>query len=455
LYNGIYPAGISPYIPQIKKRNTLKVQADEEKPLKPNYDEESSNRQSNSGAQKIAPALKQVNIKQILIDFENTLKAIGANKEIEEEVTGYLGLVEKQAEKEAPSKKIIIGNLRNASEILDGYIADALGKKSTVVKDWVDALLLQPINYKIDKSITAGFIETVHPEISAKQLIKENSQEDNSQKIQETTETQATTNTQSNDPNIQKNIDKAKELANSGQPQKAMGIYARALSYAKKIEDINAQASIFLDVGELQDKGNEVEASLKCFNNAVKLSSKVDNKDCRAKAHAGMGKIYDDFGNYNSAMEHYFAALSFDGENEDLKSQAKILNNIGNMEKLRFENKEALDYYKLGFGLAKQVPDIDGMGTILSNTAAVYKDTGNPTKALKYYKDSIILDQKSGKTLDVAKSYEKAGDLMIELGKPKKALDLYQKSFKKAQVCDNSQDFVQQINSKMKDLQAS
>jgi tetratricopeptide (TPR) repeat protein len=453
VFNSIYPAGVTAYTPQINKK-TYKVTANEQ-PLKSNYEEESSNQQSNSSDQKLNTnaGLQKVNIKQILIDFENTLKAIGAKEDVEEEVKGYLGLVEKQAEKEQPSKKIIVGNLRNASEILDGYISTALGKNSTVVKDWISALLLQPIEYKIDKTLTAGFIETVHPEISTKRLIKEEIQDNFQPQIQETQKTTALTIQEVNPDPVQKAIEEAKELVDAGKIKKALVVYAKTFTYAKKIENLDGQAFILRDVASIQDKQNEVEAALKCFNNASKIASKTNNTEIRAQAHAGMGKIYDEFGNYDSAMTHYFSALAFDGENENLKSQAKILNNIGNMQKSRFENTDALEYYKLAFGLAKQVPDIAGMGTSLSNTAKVYKDTGDSVKAIKYYKNSIILDNKAGKTIDVAQSYEQAGDIMHSMGKTLKAVDLYKKSLKKAQNCENSEDFITRITSKLDNIE--
>ena len=53
----------------------------------------------------------QINISQVLADFRSTILAINAPEDVRDEVSVYLGLVEKESLKENPSKEIIIGNL--------------------------------------------------------------------------------------------------------------------------------------------------------------------------------------------------------------------------------------------------------------------------------------------------------------------------------------------------------
>ena len=43
--------------------------------------------------------------------------------------------------------RIIVSNLKIAADILDGYITETLNKPSKVVKDWIDALLLQNVDF--------------------------------------------------------------------------------------------------------------------------------------------------------------------------------------------------------------------------------------------------------------------------------------------------------------------
>ena len=58
-----------------------------------------------------------INIAQVLKDFRNTALAIGTPPELQEEVDGYLDLINTQVTKENPNTRLIKSNLKNASTI--------------------------------------------------------------------------------------------------------------------------------------------------------------------------------------------------------------------------------------------------------------------------------------------------------------------------------------------------
>src|SRR5690606_21492406 len=65
-------------------------------------------------------------------------------------VNAYLRVVRLQGNKEQPEVPFIKHSLRTAAGALDQFIARALGQPSQVVKEWVDALLLQNIDFHTD-----------------------------------------------------------------------------------------------------------------------------------------------------------------------------------------------------------------------------------------------------------------------------------------------------------------
>lgn len=439
MYNSVYPVGINHYAPQIKKKkDTNPVASEAEQQSQAPVDKDSSQQGSSFASQNVIDySTSKVNITQIIVDFNNTITAIGAPKELEHEVRGYLGLVELQAVKDKPSKGVIKSNLKSAAIILDDYISSTLKKPSNVVAGWIDALLLQQVDYKAN-------VELANKSIDETLNVKQEQAITSVEKIEPTVEKVVLDNENlalylPEDSNLKRVLLQAKKYKEIQEPEKAMECFAKALNYAKKIDDKKAQAVIFIDVAELKDDANNIGDALKCFNTAKNITIELNDTTLRAKAHAGMGAIYDEVGEFNVAMEHYFNVLSLDGENENLKSQSMTLNNIGNMQISQYEPKNALGYYKEAFSLAKQIPDVDAMGTILSNTAGVYKDLGKGAKSLKYYKESIKCDTKAGKVLDCAKSFEQSGDIMIDLGKKDKAVKLYKNALKNAQQADDNE----------------
>ena len=62
-----------------------------------------------------------------------------------EEIDQYVALVEREVQKEEPSRHIVLSNLKNASKVADKYIEDTLKKPSKVVEGWVDAVFMQNV----------------------------------------------------------------------------------------------------------------------------------------------------------------------------------------------------------------------------------------------------------------------------------------------------------------------
>ena len=138
MYNSIYPININ-YSNQYRKASDKNSAAQNSKDNQPQHQDSFPN-----GTKVAIDYTKgQINISQVLTDFRSTIVAINAPSDIQDEVSIYLNLVEKESHKENPSRDIIISNLRNASRISDDFIARSLNKPSKVVEGWIDALFLQ------------------------------------------------------------------------------------------------------------------------------------------------------------------------------------------------------------------------------------------------------------------------------------------------------------------------
>ena len=440
--NGIYPVNFYPYNINIKKKSPVeKVNPDDEQKQLPRDNADFKEQQTSSGYKSsIDYSNGKVNISQIIVDFKNTLKAIGASKEVNEEVETYLKLVELQSVKENPSQKIIKSNLTNAAVILDGYITETLNKPSGVVKNWVDALLLQKVDYKTN----------CHSEAKPKNLSNsENSQTDRSFAMLRMTEgimeTKENNVLPQNDNIIKKNIQrpedikleelykKAEKIVDSGNFDKALSVYEKLIPFSQKIKNTEVETKLYMDKAYIHDENGDYIKALESYNKAANVAFKAGNQEIQAQAHYNMASIYDDFGKTDAALSHYYESISLDGQVENLKGQSLALNDIGNVFAGQYDYKQALSHFKVGFSLTKETGDNKGKACILSNTAGVFKDLGHDDKAIKYYRDSIKIDTKIGNVEGYAKSFEQAGDIMLRNNQLYKAENLYKKSLIAAQ----------------------
>ena len=445
-YNSMYPVNIKPYNPQ---RNKKPVGAVNDDPQSKNGSNQSTDNEGTGSSKsyelKSSVNSGNVNISQITNDFRNTLTAIGAPKEIEEEVSGYLSLVDIQSQKGTPSTNIIKANLKNASTILDDYITKTLGRPSKVVSNWVDVVLLQNVDYKTTPKTSNS--TPIEPQIPSQQTV--NIPPEQAQTIPpQTTEdyissqpVQVDTTTFTASPEsikLQNLYNKCGKLTDSGDYDKALDGYNKALALAQNLGDHPTQAQIHMDMAFIHDVNNNYPQALDNYNNAATLAAQSNDMITQAQAHYNMATIYDDFGKTDIALDHYHTALSFDGATENIKGQTLTLNSIGNVYSSQADYKTSLDYYKVGYGLATDQNDKEGQAAILSNTANVFNELGNNKKALKLYGNSAKFDMAAGNASGVAKSYEQAGDIMIKNGLTDKAAALYQKSMSVSQQIGDS-----------------
>lgn len=98
---------------------------------------------------------KAIHVRSVVGDFQNTLSAIGVPDSLKTEIDTYLQAVSYQEGKAKPNATLVRHALKTAANSLDEFIADNLGHPSRVVRDWVDALLLQPLDFSAKAENTA------------------------------------------------------------------------------------------------------------------------------------------------------------------------------------------------------------------------------------------------------------------------------------------------------------
>lgn len=404
----------------------------------------------------------KININQVLIDFRSTINAIGASEDIEKEVITYLGLVETQSQKPTPNKKMIVSNLKIAADVLDGYISETLNKPSKVVKDWIEALLLQNIDFKADANVTKGAFESITGEAPKTEKLAERklAEKNHTNKALEiTSENVISENAPPieivNSTEIQPQVSsEITSLINDAQnyisiaPQKALDRLSKAFSIAQNNSDKASMSEIYSKIALVHNNINNLEQALDCYNASTVIAYQLGNDNLKTQNHKQMGKIYNDAGYVETAISHYYASLGLDGKLEDINNQADTLNIIGQMYTDRFVEDEAISYYKDALELAKVTKNLDLMSTSFKNTAITFSNAGEQEKALANYKQAAILSQKSGNENNLAEIYEKAADLMNDMNHKKRAADLYKKSYRIAQKT-NDNDCLTRIREKL------
>lgn len=377
-----------------------------------------------------------VNIAQILKDFKNTAKAIGASPELTEEVNAYLDLVTKQVQKENPDLKIVKSNLKNASFILDNYISETLQRPSKVVENWIDALFLQNIDYHFNEEDVNPQFLVKFPKHDKEKGEQESSEENSSEDDGEEKEDKNSQKTVivPKDEELKSLFIKAKKFAYASNSKKAMEIFKQALDRAVEVQDKDTESKILFEIGKIYDKNDYLEQALTSYNQALIVSPDLSVK---TRAHYSMAQIYDDIAQFEPAINHYMSSISYAGETENLAAQSTSLIKIGNMYSDKY-NKEAFDYLLEADLLANETKDHKVKGFVSSHIANSYNRFNEPSHALKYYSNAIVEYDKADVPKKAAINYKRAAEVMHDFNNPKKAKALLQKALLKAKQSDDT-----------------
>lgn len=451
MYNTINPINIVYRKPQDAQSNGHKNRAYQEESGVDSYKKQEDARTSSQ--KKPDYTKNSVNIAQVMGDFKNTITAINAPQEVKKEVDEYLNLVEREVQKEEPSRHIILSNLKNASKIADKYITDTLKKPSRVVEGWVDAVFMQNVVLKSDPNQINDKFKINFPQKSLNKNVystntlpiqqKINVQPSQISEVQtppqkeltreeqldilfpkskpDTTEKKAnSTNYYSNvTPEINRAFMSAKEHVRNNRVEDAINTYDRALELAQESAMKSVEAAIHYEKGRIYDNTDSVRDALNEYNQATKLS---EDNNLKTQAHLRMARIYDDYVKYEPALLNYHKAIAYSGEANNPEGQTVALRDLTGMFTQRFDINNTQTFADLTLDSAEECKSTKTKGRTYSEIGRDYEYIGENKKALECYKNAAKTYEAGEESpYEIAQNYLDASNLMRKLGNNAKA----------------------------------
>lgn len=379
---------------------------------------------------------QRISIHAILDDFGNTMNALGADEPVREEVAAYLKTVQLQAAKDSPSVPFIRQTLKTAADSLDGYISVTLGQPSRVVRDWVEALLLQPIEYRQSAVATkadtkpeasppaaasalgASTLSGVRVTASAPSAARPILSATNRPRALNESEKQA----------FRQAYDAGRELAAQGNTPSALAAFEQALTLAQEAGQTGLEGKTLFVMGKTAAASGDPShqnAALAYYERAQQKFAESRQIEKQARALAAMGAIHDDRNELAQAASYYAGALAQSREVGNDKLTGRILNdagmislrqgrvveaiaqfkasadtnsspqgdpnllpdiynNLGEAWRLQNAPEQAAEAFRRSLKLSHEARDKDGFLDALTKLAALYEGIGQPEKALPY-----------------------------------------------------------------------
>lgn len=192
-----------------------------------------------------------ITLSDILADVGNTMDALGVNEDTRQTVHLYLKAVEHQASIKKPAKPFIHEGLKAIGRQLDEYIGVALKQPSRVVMDWVEALLIQPIDYRLTGKPTSTTTNTAQP---AKPTSPQQASAKTSQPLS------------SNQASISEVIQYAKQMADQGDINGSIEHLNNALKHTKNDKDA---VTLAYWQGRVFEKANALDEAVTIYKNIM------------------------------------------------------------------------------------------------------------------------------------------------------------------------------------------
>jgi tetratricopeptide (TPR) repeat protein len=388
--------------------------------------DERQQRQGQDQGRSALTANGQISLNTILQDFKSTLDTIqaqdGTTPAIKGEVQTYLQTVNLLGQKPLPSPAFIRQTLKTAAQSLDDFIGNALNQPSTVVGDWLDALLSQDIEYKTDGSVQFNVgnspIET-SPEALAKNQPTLLSTEQQAQLKTWLAQSQSATQAQ----------DWPQAIATL---QQAMNVFPADTPHP-------ALAKLQQKLGQTYLKANQPTEAMAAWQQATANYASQSLWDKALPLALKAARLADKQGQPMVANQLLEQAACWNAQLDSPPvPQAELLNQLGLLKFSQNDAASAIPHFEQAVLMARatvtQEAATDGTETsdllpdLLSNLGAAYRQTGQlKQSALAYersWRAADILNQSNAAQL----AREQLASVYLQARQPHKALALLQAS---------------------------
>jgi tetratricopeptide (TPR) repeat protein len=381
-------------------------------------------RRPSSGLQSVQyDRFQKIPLTAVISDFKNTMTALGADDQTRSEVSAYLNVVRLQAAKDQPEVPFIKHTLRTAANSLDQYIGKALGQPSQVVKEWVDALLMQNIDYHAD----------LPPEETELAAIATAAGTSTDQEAELPTATEATAIDATSDTatraRLKSLVDASKANRQAGQSAEADQNLQDALDLLADQGRPDWQGKLWQMRGRLADQDGRWEQAVQHFDQAATHFEAAQLPDKQANALHAMASILEEHGQLDQAKQTYQQVVALDEQTGNPKAKLRSLNDLGGVHLRQGNPSEAVATFEKAASLMSANPAVPSpvQSDILSNLGAAYRQNQQYEPAIQAYQQSLQAAKTAKDKSRYTSTLQQLASLYVEANQPSQAMKALQR----------------------------
>jgi tetratricopeptide (TPR) repeat protein len=169
----------------------------------------------------------------------------------------------------------------------------------------------------------------------------------------------------------------------SGEPERAMPLYAESLSVFRRLGDLPNIALALNNMGVIAMNAGSFERARGYLEESLALYREMGQKRGTSWALGNLGNVARHQGRYADAISLYEEALTLQRGLGDRYAIALSLGNLGHALALRGERPKALALYRDAWKIFRDLDAPGEMAEIMERVAAAYIDMNRPEKGVR------------------------------------------------------------------------
>ncbi|MEW5822081.1 MAG: tetratricopeptide repeat protein [Cyanobacteriota bacterium] len=408
-----------------------------------------------------------INISDIIQDFKATMTQLGIPKNLGKQIMADLKNIHIESSLDNPSISKIQNSLYSAAKKVDIYVTEAIGQDSNFVKQWIDAILIQKINYNAYDPLPADYIEKeISKKIAEKKdLINEsnlttnNSSQTNKPISKDISPSRISVSEKQPEPNLKINnsfeinntkdiiketksnpfhtTDKQPEIA----PKSALPAIVEnideslpALKPDKKMVLQNRKAFISARKEAIK---NNYDKAIEMYKDVINSAKDLKDNKTLTLAHSDLAKIFDKKYDLKTSLQHYHEAIKSASNDNDYESLAKLHYNVGSIYDDLDMKPNALKHYYASIEFDGETDNLEGQALTLNDIALIYTADNKVKDAIECYKTAYSIASQIGDDEAKAHILSNMGSVYKKNNDIENALEFYRRSLKLDQDCNN------------------
>jgi serine/threonine protein kinase/tetratricopeptide (TPR) repeat protein len=221
------------------------------------------------------------------------------------------------------------------------------------------------------------------------------------------------------------------------------GDLGKAKDYYQKLLAANPKdIGTTIDVGRIQLKSGDPQASLEPLNRAYTLAAQVDNQEQKATSLHLMAVAYRMLSKPEEVLRSEREALAIWRKIGQQRGLAFSLNEMARAQASQGNAKEAMANFSEALEIRRTIGDKRGLGDTLIDMGNLADDRGDHDGALKLYKEALQLEREIGNDSLIAVCLNNIGGVYSEKGQYEDALTYLQQVLELREKAKVPQDIV-------------